>query len=304
MLTPAPCSPTRSDSAPRTLLNRSIPPRKVRRRRRRSTLLSANIRPAEPIANSVPVDPIAFEENFRLRAEACMAFPPELSDTTTREAISCFQVQITYVVKHMNHVCCCCSRFVDPVEFNLFPDNEPILMAALEMNILHYCDLDICSCSETFNFCHDCWNQISGGSKPKFGISNKMPQLYCQHYPSMLEGLKSAEEAVIAQAHPVITILKLRPNNTFNPGSYRGIRGHSVLLPQNPWPLLDLLPSETTPIDKVVRVVWGGKASTRPKQLSVFLRIRKHCIIGALHWLIANNLLYKNIGINYRLLET
>ncbi len=131
-----------------------------------------------------------------------------------------------------------------------------------------------------------------------------MPQLCCQHYLSMLEGLTSAEEAVIAQAYPVITILKLRPNNTFNPGSYRGIRGHSVLLPPNPGPLLDLLPSKTTPVDEVVRVVWGGKSSPRPKQFSAFVSIRKHRIIGALRWLIANNPLYKNIGINHRLLET
>ncbi len=87
-----------------------------------------------------------------------MAFPPELSDITTREVISHFQFQITNAVKHMDHVCCCCSRFVDPLELNLIPDNKPILMAAFETNILHYCDLDICGYSETFNFCHDCWN--------------------------------------------------------------------------------------------------------------------------------------------------
>ncbi len=120
----------------------------------------------------------------------------------------------------------------------------------------------------------------------------------------MLEGLTSAEEAVIAQAHPVITILKLRPNNTFNPRSYRGIRGHSVLLLQNPGPLFDLLLSETTPIDEMVRVVWGGKSLPQPKQLSAFVSIRKYCVIDTLRWLIANNPLYKNIGINYWLLET
>ncbi len=250
------------------------------------------------------VDPVALEEDFRLRVEAYIAFPLELSDTTTREAISYFQVQITNAVKHMDHVCCCCSRFVDLVELNLIPDNEPILMAVFETNILYHCDLDICSCSETFNFCHDCWNQISGGSEPKFGISNKMPQLCYQHYPSMLEDLTSAEEAVIARAHLVITILKLRSNNTFNLRSYRGICGHSVLLPQNPRPLLDLLLSETMPVDEVVKVVWRGKSSPRPKQLSAFVSIRKHRVISALRWLIANNPLYNNIGINYRLLET
>ncbi len=177
-------------------------------------------------------------------------------------------------------------------------------MATFETNILHRCDLDICSCSENFNFCYDCGNQISGGSKSKFSISNMMPQLCCQHYPSMLEGLMSTKKAVIARAHPVITILKLRLNNSFNPGLHRGIRGHSVLLPQNPGTLLNLLSSETTPVDEVIRVVWGGKSLPRPEQLSAFVSIQKHCIIDALRLLIANNPLYKNIGINHWLLET
>ncbi len=34
------------------------------------------------------------------------------------------------------------------------------------------------------------------------------------------------------------------------------------------------------------------------------MSIQKHRVIGALRWLIAHNLLYKNIGINHRLLET
>lgn len=71
----------------------------------------------------------------------------------------------------------------------------------------------------------------------------------------MLKGLRSIEKIIIARAYLVITILKLRSNNNFNPGLYRGIRGHSVLLPQNLELLLDLPLSEIMPIDKVVRVM-------------------------------------------------
>ena len=105
-----------------------------------------------------------------------MAFLPKLSDTTIQKANSRFQVEISNAVKHIDHVCCCCSRFVDPVEFNLIPDNEPILIVAFKTNILHCCGQDIYDYFETFNFCHDCWNQISRESKPNFGISNKMSQ--------------------------------------------------------------------------------------------------------------------------------
>lgn len=100
-------------------------------------------------------------------------------------------------VKDMDHVCCYCNRFVDPMKANLIPDNELILMTVFETNILYCYNLNICDCSETLNFCHDCWKQISKGKEPKFGISNKIPWLYCQYYPSILEDLTSAKEAVI-----------------------------------------------------------------------------------------------------------
>ena len=40
----------------------------------------------------MPVNPIVLKEDFHFRAEAYMAFPPKLSNTTIQEAISCFQV--------------------------------------------------------------------------------------------------------------------------------------------------------------------------------------------------------------------
>ncbi len=163
-------------------------------------------------------------------------------------------------------------------------------MTAFETHILHHCDLDIYDCySGSFNFYHDCKTCVSGGREPKFDISNKMSKLYCKYNLTPLEDLTSAEEVVIARAYLVVTILKLKPNNSFNPGTYRGVCGHSFLLPQNLGPLLTLLPSEITSVDDVVRVVWAYKTSLQPEQLSGFVSLRKYCIIGALQWLVANN---------------
>ncbi len=185
-----------------------------------------------PADNIVPISPVVLEEDFHLREDAYLTFPSEVKDSISREAIGRFQVNIKNAVKHMDHVYCCCSRFVDPLELESIPDNNVVLMAAFETNILHCCIFDVCDCcSGSFNFCHDCWTCVSGGREPKFGISSKMPKLCCQYYPAPLEDLTSAEEVVIARAHPVVTILKLRPNNSFNPGTYRGVRGYSILLP-------------------------------------------------------------------------
>lgn len=76
-----------------------------------------------------------------------------------------------------------------------------------------------------------------------------------------------------------------------------------MLLLQNLGLLFNMLPSETTPIDNIIQIVWVGKISTQSEQLSQFVTVQIYCIINTLHWLIANNLLYKAIEINYCLFD-
>ena len=91
-------------------------------------------------------------------------------------------------------------------------------MTAFEIYILYYYNLDICSyCSGSLSFCHDYWIGVNKDKKPKFCIFNKMLKLYYQYYFVPLQNLTSAKEAVITRAHPIVTILKLRSNNSFNP---------------------------------------------------------------------------------------
>ena len=193
------------------------------------------------------------EKDFCPKKDAYLTFFYEINNSITTKTIGCFQVNIKNAVKYIDHICCCCSQFVDPLKLESIYDNNAILMAIFETDILHYCNFNICDCySEFFIFCYNCWTYISGGKKPKFNISNKMAQFCCQYYPTLLEDLTSAEEAVIARIYPVVTILKLKPNNSFNPGTYKGVYGYSVILPQNPGSLLTILPSEIIFIDDVV----------------------------------------------------
>jgi hypothetical protein len=50
-----------------------------------------------------------------------------------------------------------------------------------------------------------------------------------------LEGLTLIEECLIAKCHPIGTILHLRPGN---PAAYNSLRGHIIVMPQDPGPLL------------------------------------------------------------------
>ena len=130
----------------------------------------------------------------------------------------------------MYYICYCYSYFIDPTKLNLISDNNVVLMTTFETHILYQFDFDIYNCCfESCNFSHDYWNLVGMGKKPIFEIFNKILQLCCKLYPSMLKGFTFAEEVVIARVYLVIIILKLRLNNVFNPGAYRGIYGYYML---------------------------------------------------------------------------
>ena len=148
---------SRTIAAPRALFNSLIPSCKTRHCQRRWTPFSANFMPVEPLHNTVSGSPVILEGDFRLGKEAYLTFPPKVNDSITRETIERFSVNIENPVKHIDHVYCCFSWFVDPLQLKRIFDNNLVLMAVFETNILHCCEFHVCSCcSRSFNFCHDC----------------------------------------------------------------------------------------------------------------------------------------------------
>ena len=247
---------SRSTAMPRAPFNCSILPCKARRYQCHSTLSSANFMPFKPFHITVLISVVILKEDFRLKEEAYLTFHHKINDSITKKAIVRYHVILKNAVKYMDHVYCCYSRFLDLLQSESISNNNAVLIAVFETNVLYYYNLDICGCcSRSFNFCYNCWTCVSRGRKPKFGIFNRMPQLFCQCYPALLENLTSAKKTVIARVHLVITISKLRPNNSFNLGPYRGVCRHSVLLPQNPRPLLILLLLKTTFVGNLVRLI-------------------------------------------------
>ncbi len=136
---------------PPNILTPTIPPCRRQRHQRQST--PANLIPDECSA----ISPIVLEEDFCLKKDAYLAFSLEINNSTTKKAIRHFQVNIENVVKHIDHVCCCCSQFLDPLKLESIPDNNAVLMAVFETHILHFYNLDICGCcSGSSNFYHNC----------------------------------------------------------------------------------------------------------------------------------------------------
>lgn len=71
-------------------------------------------------------------------------------------------------------------------------------------------------------------------------------------YPGILKDLTSVEEVIIARAHPVISIMKLRPCRISSSVCYQRIWSHVVVPLQNPGPLLEILPSSSFIVPDII----------------------------------------------------
>jgi hypothetical protein len=94
--------------------------------------------------------------------------------------------------------------------------------------------LDSCALEgDSYGFCERCFLALHRGHIPKF---------------SALNGVNVT----------IGTILKLKPNGFRSPAAYNAINGHFINIPQNPGPLLDILPSPTLRFHEHIKIVWTG----------------------------------------------
>jgi hypothetical protein len=120
----------------------------------------------------------------------------------------------------------------------------------------------------------------------------------------VLKDLTPVEESLIAKCHPLGIIIKLRPGGRASPLNYRASRGHFIVIPQDPEPLLEILPSPELSLHDVIRVVWLGKQPATYTDFSPFLLVRKHRVLAALQYLVQHNQIYQDITINHQMLDT
>ena len=163
--------------------------------------------------------------------------------------------------------------------------------------------LDACALEgDSYGFCERCFLALHRGHIPKFSALNGVNVTMCHLYPAELEDLTLTEECAIARSHPIGTILKLKPNGFRSPAAYNAINGHFINIPQNPGPLLDILPSPTLRFHEHIKIVWTGKTEPTKDDLKGFVQIRKDKVIRALLWLCEHNPLYGSVQVNHQLL--
>jgi len=229
------------------------------------------------------------EKEFKRREKASQQFPPEISLSHIRIAIRRFEDKMFAASKRS--ICSSCGRFVPSAEVYEVDDQD---------DRIQQMRLDQCGHHEnSWNFCKLCFTAIYQRRVPKFSASNFMNVTMCQDYPSALEDLTPVEECLIAKCHPVATILKLRPGGRASPINHNALRGHIIVIPQDPGPLLQILPSPELRLENLIKVFWLGKDRPKNKDLKPFLQVRKDKVLAALRYLVQHNALYQDLAINY-----
>ena len=276
--------------APTPTLENSDLPSKRRRRQNNSSFEN------DPAPVAVRQAVHLLEDEFHRREAASHAFPPDISSSLIRESVSKFEDEMSAASKRT--VCSSCGQFVLSTDVHRISDSNN------SINCLRGC-LDICGRhDDVWQFCSPCHSALRAGKIPKLSARNSINVTTCQHYPSVLEDLTVVEESLIAKCHPVGTILKLRPGGRSSPVAYNALRGHMIVIPQDPGPLLDILPSPDLKLNDIIKVVWLGKLAPAISDLKPFLQVRKEKVLSALQYLVQHNHLYHDLTINHNLINS
>ena len=172
------------------------------------------------------------KRSYETQQSSAAVFPPIITQDSIRKAIERFQDKIIAVKSDKTHVCASCGLFIISKALRFLHQWDPIFQAAVACQSLAEAALDCCACIEDgYYFCLPCFNSIAKPKPPKLSAANAVNTIFCQSYPKELTHLTLAEEAFIAKAHPVISILKLKPSKSSVGISYQRIRGHAVVLP-------------------------------------------------------------------------
>jgi uncharacterized protein DUF6570 len=66
-----------------------------------------------------------------------------------------------------------------------------------------------------------------------------------------------------------------------------------IVIPQDPGPLLKILPSADLSLEFLIKVCWLGKTGPFLAELNPLFRVRKDRVLAALQFLVDHNLLYR-----------
>lgn len=229
------------------------------------------------------------------RVHASQIFPPQVSESHIRLSVARFETIMGLARQDLP--CASCGRLIPSTDARQVIEGDSLLKPLEGF-------LDCCGYKDGFcTLCSACYAALLRGSVPRFSAKNNINVTLCQHYPDALKDLSLTEESLIAASHPVGVVVKLRPGGQTSPSTYRALRGHFIIIPQDPKPLLRILPSPGLELTEVIKVFWLGNRPPTDDDLRPFLIVRKHRVLTALQHLVQSNPLYGDVTINHSTLD-
>lgn len=187
---------------------------------------------------------------------------------------------------------------IPPIHQNMFDPEALLDPRGVEMHKEDSCAM--------LSFCSECHASILKSKTPALALANHM---FLGDVPPELKDLTMIEEAMIAKCRAKSWVVQLQAKNdsTCLPNSQRGLKGHTIIYPQQPQGLTRILPPSVAEICTPICVIFVGAhkpsnewLKTRAKPLIV----RRERVRKALEWLHLHNPLYADIEIDYPTLDT
>jgi len=153
--------------------------------------------------------------------------------------------------------------------------------------------------------CTSCSRGLQRRTLPKHALANR---LYVGPVPDALAELTMVEESMVARARAKSWIVKLQEQDAdaVAPTAQRGLKGHTIIYPQRPDKLAEILPPPVDETLTFICVIFVGSSRVTKEWLrekAKPLVVRREKVRNALTWLKANNPLYKDVDIDHRNLE-
>jgi hypothetical protein len=243
--------------------------------------------------------PSFLEEEYQYMKQASTNFPETITPSIQMECIKAYQRAISDASRRLP--CGLCG--------GLFQEDEMLSVGLQDDNLQYFLRRtktapDYCAVKDNVvSLCTTCNSAIAKRAIPLLSAGNFVNCLFCQDYPEVLKNLNAVEEAFIARAHVVGIFLKLT-SGAKKGISYRGSRGHSVAVRQDPSQLLKILPTRRLRDHTTITVSWDRGTPPSEENLARFCSVDKTKVLNALLWLCVNNPVYKSVIIDYTVLDS
>lgn len=243
--------------------------------------------------------PSFLDQEYQYLKEASINFPEMVSASIQMECMKAYQKAISDASRRLPcRICRGLFQEDDTVSVSLQDDDLQYFLRGTKTAP------DSCAIKDALvSLCSICNVAIVKQKIPPLSAGNFVNCLFCQDYPEVLKDLNTVKEAFIARAHILGVFLKLT-SGARRGMSYRGSRGHSVAVRQDPTGLLKILPTRRLRDHTTITVSWDRGTPPSEENLARFCSVSKEKVLNALLWLCANNPGYRSVAIDYSVLDS